>query len=301
MDSTEHNEENSEESETPNYRLLRSCLGLVLFVLGFFLLSIFVLYFAVYIESLSIWNPISLPSRCKIVSSSVDLRSSKVCELGLLNYKAKNVLYPYERKKFRCHYDYYWASVFKVEYTDHSGQSRLALAEAPNEALPSDCRPNFIAAWLTKDRFKVNETYKCWYSLGISNINIYEDGFFNCQAKDPSAIEMSVRYLILFMRISKSTLASANLLQSWGWGVVAGLITGFCSSFLLIFLVGLLRKFWSYHHQLSVTRWLALHCTAVRLKRVCFFVAYVSFSSWLAVQYLQRIGLPEVRVQYSRY
>ncbi|XP_031104471.1 uncharacterized protein LOC116007942 isoform X2 [Ipomoea triloba] len=260
MDSTEHNEENSEESETPNYRLLRSCLGLVLFVLGFFLLSIFVLYFAVYIESLSIWNPISLPSRCKIVSSSVDLRSSKVCELGLLNYKAKNVLYPYERKKFRCHYDYYWASVFKV-----------------------------------------NETYKCWYSLGISNINIYEDGFFNCQAKDPSAIEMSVRYLILFMRISKSTLASANLLQSWGWGVVAGLITGFCSSFLLIFLVGLLRKFWSYHHQLSVTRWLALHCTAVRLKRVCFFVAYVSFSSWLAVQYLQRIGLPEVRVQYSRY
>lgn len=69
MNSTEHDEENSEE-ETPNYRLLRSCWGLVLFVLGFFLLSIFVLYFAVYIESLSIWNPISLPSRCKIVSSS---------------------------------------------------------------------------------------------------------------------------------------------------------------------------------------------------------------------------------------
>lgn len=103
-----------------------------------------------------------------------------------------------------------------------------------------------------------------------------------------------------FMGILKSVFVSARLLKSWGWGVFAGLITGFCSSFMLIFLVGFLRKFKSYHHQLSVTRWLALHCTAVRLKRVCFFVAYVSFSSWLAMQYLQRIGLPDVRVHYSR-
>lgn len=38
---------------------------------------------------------------------------------------------------------------------DHSGQARSALAEAPNEALPSDCRPNFSGAWLTKDKFEV--------------------------------------------------------------------------------------------------------------------------------------------------
>lgn len=38
---------------------------------------------------------------------------------------------------------------------DHSGQARHALAEAPNEALPSDCRPNFSGAWLTKDKFEV--------------------------------------------------------------------------------------------------------------------------------------------------
>lgn len=38
---------------------------------------------------------------------------------------------------------------------DHSGQQRLAQAEAPSEALPSNCRPNFGAAWLTKDKFKV--------------------------------------------------------------------------------------------------------------------------------------------------
>lgn len=46
--------------------------------------------------------------------AGVDLRSSKICELGLLNYKAKRVFYPSERRKFRCRYDYYWASIFKV-------------------------------------------------------------------------------------------------------------------------------------------------------------------------------------------
>ena len=32
---------------------------------------------------------------------------------------------------------------------------QVAFAEAPNEALPVDCRPNFGVAWLTKDKFKV--------------------------------------------------------------------------------------------------------------------------------------------------
>ncbi|RVW93706.1 hypothetical protein CK203_043407 [Vitis vinifera] len=128
---------------------------------------------------------------------SVDLRSSKVCELGLLNYKAKHVFYPLEKRKFRCHYDYYWASVFKVEYKDSLGQTRLTLTEAPNEALPLDCRPNFGAAWLTKDKFKVNETYDCWYASGISKVSIYQDSFFSCQAKEPSTIEMIRRYSIL--------------------------------------------------------------------------------------------------------
>jgi hypothetical protein len=45
---------------------------------------------------------------------AVDLRSSKVCGIGLLNVKAQHVFYPFERDKFRCRYDYYWASVFKV-------------------------------------------------------------------------------------------------------------------------------------------------------------------------------------------
>ncbi|KAG6408249.1 hypothetical protein SASPL_131253 [Salvia splendens] len=133
------------------------------------------------------------------IYAGVDLRSSKVCELGLFNYKAKHVFYPFERKKYRCHYDYYWASVFehKVEYVDHSGQARYASAEAPKEALPYKCRPNFGAAWLTKDKFKVNETYECWYTLGVSKVNINNEGLFNCQAEDPDTVEMLKRYSIL--------------------------------------------------------------------------------------------------------
>lgn len=48
-----------------------------------------------------------------------------------------------------------WFSL-QVEYIDHSGQAKFAFAEAPNEALPYNCRPNFGAAWLTKDIFKVS-------------------------------------------------------------------------------------------------------------------------------------------------
>lgn len=51
------------------------------------------------------------------------------------------------------------SSVFaklQVEYEDYSsGQTMHALAEAPNEALPQICRPNFGAVWLAKDKFKV--------------------------------------------------------------------------------------------------------------------------------------------------
>ena len=39
---------------------------------------------------------------------AVDLRSSKVCGIGLLNVKAQHVFHPFERDKFRCRYDYYW-------------------------------------------------------------------------------------------------------------------------------------------------------------------------------------------------
>ncbi|XP_028960218.1 uncharacterized protein [Malus domestica] len=140
--------------------ILRWSLCLLLPILAFFSLSLFVAFVAVFVADSSIPSPISVPSQCRIVSSSVDLKSSKVCELGLFNYKAKHVFYPFEGRRFRCRYDYYWASIFKVEYKDQSsGQTQLALAEAPDEALPLNCRPNFGAAWLTKDKFKGDEDF----------------------------------------------------------------------------------------------------------------------------------------------
>ncbi|CAI9095098.1 OLC1v1030960C4 [Oldenlandia corymbosa var. corymbosa] len=221
--------------------------------------------------------------------AGVDLRSSKVCELGLLNYRAKHVFYPHERKKFRCHYDYYWASVFEVKYVDHSGQERLGSAEVPDEALPLNCRPSFGAAWLTKDKFKVNESYDCWYSLGISKVNMQHRGFLSCQAHDPSTFEMLRRYITLSLRILKSWFANSGSLDLWRLEVIAGIITGFVSALVTIFLLTFLRKLVS-----SLRQTMAERTYAASFGRVCFFLAYFTFMGWLTLEYAKRIGLPEI-------
>ncbi|KAK9276048.1 hypothetical protein L1049_005579 [Liquidambar formosana] len=276
--------------------LILRCFFALLFPLFALLsLSFLVGFVAVFIGDFSIHSPISVPSQCKIVSSSVDLRSSKVCELGLLNYKAKHVFYPFERKKFRCRYDYYWASVFKVEYKDHSsGQILLASAEAPNEALPLDCRPNFGVAWLTKDKFKVNETYNCWYTSGISSVNIYHDNFFSCQAKDPSTFEMIRRYTILSTRMLRSWFASRGRAKYWRWETVAGVVTGFSTSLISISFIRILQRMKSWLPRICIARRPQLAVCSTRFKRACFVVAYFSVMGWLAIQYGKRLGLPEV-------
>ncbi|CAK9179407.1 unnamed protein product [Ilex paraguariensis] len=273
------------EKKIKPHGLLLSCS----FALLFFPMSLTftLVVVAVFVGDLSISSPISVPSQCKIVSSSVDLRSSKVCELGLLNYKAKHVFYPSERKKLRCRYDYYWASVFKVEYIDHSGQVHISFAEAPNEALPSDCRPSFGIAWLIKDNFKVNETYDCWYTLGLSKVDVYRDSFFNCQAKDPSLFEMLRRYTILSTRISMSWFTTGARARHWRWEALLGVVTGFSTSLISISVLTLLRHVKSLH-LMNAMRILS------HLKRTCFVVVYFSFVGWLAIQYGKRLGHREI-------
>ncbi|MBA0709611.1 hypothetical protein Golax_024637, partial [Gossypium laxum] len=240
----------------------------------------------------------------------VDIRSSKVCELGLLNYKAKHVFYSSENSKFRCRYDYYWTSVFKVEYTDHSlGQMQLALTEAPNEALPVSCRPDFGVAWLTKDKFKVNETYDCWYISGTPTVKLYNDGFFSCQAKDPSLIEMMKRYLILFVfgcfeRYSENSTAAKPVkvweermkvseyrfpkgyARYWRSEVIAGIVTGFSASVITISFIRTLQ------HMKS---WLPQAINTVLIKRVCFLLVYFSVMGWLASHYWRRLSIPFIK------
>ncbi|XAR70727.1 hypothetical protein NMG60_11027696 [Bertholletia excelsa] len=268
---------------------------LLLFSLVALLSLSFLLGFAAaFFGNLSVSNPISVPSQCRIVSSSVDLRSSKVCELGLLNYKAKNVFSPFERKKFRCRYDYYWASVFKVEYKDHSGQTRFALAEAPNEALPLHCRPNFGAAWLTKDKFKVNETYDCWYTYGFSKVNIYHNNFFNCKVKDPSTVEMLKRYFFLSMRILESWFISRGKAWYWKWEAIAGVVTGFSTSLISITLIRILQQLKSYLCEICSIRTFPLALFTARLKQAFLFVAYFSFLGWLTIRNWRQLGLRDV-------
>ncbi|KAG4134663.1 hypothetical protein ERO13_D08G171200v2 [Gossypium hirsutum] len=254
------------------YMLLRIAFALLFPIFVFFLLSFLVCLLAIFMGELSISDPISAPTQCKIVSSSVDIRSSKVCELGLLNYKAKHVFYSSENSKFRCRYDYYWTSVFKVEYTDHSlGQMQLALTEAPNEALPVSCRPDFGVAWLTKDKFKVNETYDCWYISGTPTVKLYNDGFFSCQAKDPSLIEKMRRYLILSIKILKSWFSSKGYARYWRSEVIAGIVTGFSASIITISFIRTLQ------HMKS---WLPQAINTVLIKRLSL-LKDVSLSAYL--------------------
>ncbi|XP_020217941.1 uncharacterized protein LOC109801310 isoform X1 [Cajanus cajan] len=243
----------------------------------------------------SIPNPISLPSQCKIVSTGVDIRSSKICELGLLNYKAKDVFHHFERNKFRCRYDYYWASVFKVEYKDHfSGQTQVALAETPNEALPLYCRPNFGAAWLTQYKFKVNETYDCWYTSGISKVRLHQDNLFGCDAHEQSTLEKSRQYSTLAMEMVISWFSGRGRTKYWRWETLAGVITGFLTSFISITFIRFLQLLLSSIYKSFTTSIFPCRFNAVLIRRACFLLAYLSFVAWLAIEYGKRLGLVDI-------
>ncbi|XP_034900912.1 uncharacterized protein [Populus alba] len=298
-------DEMEKEIETPEngkkgfiYLAFRLTLALLFPIFAFLSLSILLGFLAIFMGHLSITTPLSLPSQCKILSSSVDLRSSKVCEPGFLNYKAKHVFYPYNRSKFRCRYDYYWASVFEVEYKDYSlGQTQFALAEAPNEALPLNCRPNFGAAWLTKDKFKVNKTYNCWYTSGILKVSLYRDDLFSCQAKDPSQVEMIKRFFILSKEMLHSLMVQKKGKAGY-WRCIAGVIAGFSTSIIAISFIIILQHIKSWFRLPSVARMFS-HTNIVFFKRTCFLVAYISFMGWLTIQYGKRLGLPEIRRVYN--
>ncbi|KAG5007868.1 hypothetical protein AAZX31_09G195100 [Glycine max] len=290
----------SQEQEAPKkngvvFVILRWILAILFPFLLFlsipFLLGLLVLMFA----DFSIPNPISLPSQCKIVSTGVDIRSSKICELGLLDYKAKDVFHHFERSKFRCRYDYYWASVFKVEYKDHfSGQTQVAFAEAPNEALPLYCRPNFGAAWLTQYKFKVNETYDCWYTSGISKVRLHQDSLFGCDAHEQSTLEKSRQYSTMAMEMVISWFSSRGRTKHWRWETLAGVVTGFLTSLISITFIRFLQLLLPSLYQ-SFTTWIfSWRVNAVLIRRACFLLAYLSFVAWLAIEYGKRLGLMDI-------
>ncbi|KAF8048783.1 hypothetical protein N665_2405s0002 [Sinapis alba] len=273
---------------------LRFCTVIVFSTIIFFILSFLLGVLVIILGELwvssSSSSSASLASRCKILSSSVDLRSSKVCGIGLLNVKAQHVFHPFERDKFRCRYDYYWASVFKVEYTDYlMGQTRLAFSEAPNEALPPECRPNFGAALLTKDNFKVNETYDCWYTLGIPKIKLYQNGFFGCQANDLSFTDIFKQYAVLVSKLLQSWFGGKGRPKYWRYDVIAGIVSGFSTSIITVFIVRILSnaKSWFPRACCSVKSQLSKVNLLVQVKRACLVIVYFYILGWMATQYLK--------------
>ena len=239
---------------------------------------------------------VSMPSTCRILSTGLDIRSSKVCELGLLNYKAKHVFYPSSNRRFRCHDDYYWASVFEVEYTEYfSGQTSYAMAEAPKEALPHNCRPDFGAVWSTTAKFKVNESYNCRYTLGSTKADIYSDKLFNCTAEDPSIIEMLKRIFVLFSKFCKSK----DFSSWWMLGyAAAGVVAGVLSSILITIAVRILRGVFLAAARRAVRNH-SIRVFAYRFKRACLLVAYISFVGWITLQYSKMVGLKELVLDFK--
>ncbi|KAK9667765.1 hypothetical protein RND81_13G010000 [Saponaria officinalis] len=288
----------AETKRKPRREVVQRCTFAVIFSLfSIFSLTYAFGFFAVLLATFSI-PPANFASQCRIVSSSIDLKTSKICELGLLNYKAKRVFYPSERRKFRCRYDYYWASIFKVEFRDHfSGQTLLGLAEAPKEALPSDCRPNFATAWLTKNTLKVNETYDCWYTSTHSKIELFKDSYFGCQAKDPSLSEMIRRYSILCMKIVQSSISDQLKAKNAGFGMVIGVIVGIFTAVITIVSFAICQTLLSSIPR-AVKRVLASIVRRVFMSRMFFLVAYFSVVGWVTIQYGKRLGLGELFVEY---
>ncbi|KAM0897851.1 hypothetical protein ACQ4PT_022285 [Festuca glaucescens] len=275
---------------------VRGVLGVAFPIAASFLFSFLVGIAGLALGGLSSSASVSMPSTCRILSTGVDIRSSKICELGLLNYRAKHVFYPSSNRRFRCHDDYYWASVFEVEYTEYfSGQTSYAMAEAPKEALPHNCRPDFGAAWSTTARFKVNESYSCRYTLGSTKADIYPDKLFNCTAEEPSIIEMLKRIFVLFSKSYMSKdFSSGRMLGYVAAGVVAGMLSSLVSTIVL-------RSFRGVF--LAAVRWAvsnhSIRVFAYRFKRACLLVAYVSFVGWITLQYSKMIGLKELLLDYK--
>ncbi|XP_039142035.1 uncharacterized protein LOC120279227 isoform X2 [Dioscorea cayenensis subsp. rotundata] len=293
MDSQEVLERESERGGEGSRFLARCCFSVFFVIAVSFSLSFLFGLVALAIGSTSASPPVSVPANCRIISSSVDIRFSKVCELGLLNYKANNVFYPLERSRFRCRHDYYWASVFEVEYKEYfSGHLRHAIAESPKEALPVACRPSFGTAWLTKMKFKVNGTYSCRYSLGTGKADIYPDELFNCEAKEPSKIEMLRRFFILFMKLNFSAdkAGSGREMAHLVAGLVSGMVIGMC----FIILIKSLRILWLTVTRHWAARKLQIKVFAARFRRVCLLVAYISTMGWLTIQYSKMVGLKQL-------
>lgn len=93
-------------------------------------------------------------------------------------------------------------------------------------------------------------------------------------------------------KILHSWFVSQEQAVFWRWETIAGVIAGFSTSLISISFIKLLQQMKSRLPQLFAARVLPLYM--IRFRRTCFLVAYISFMSWLAIQYGKRLGLLEI-------
>lgn len=153
-------------------------------------------------------KPSQVSTDCKILSAGIDLRWSKTCTPQYL-LKPEGSLKV--RSKFRCYFDYYWASVFKVELRPYSSDLLVeAVSEVPRAALPAHCRPDFGPLWILKEKYQVNGTYPCKYSPGSSGVvDIVEDLFAKCKAEKVTILNL-IRQALMVIFFSEQWILSST-------------------------------------------------------------------------------------------
>ncbi|XP_042388820.1 uncharacterized protein LOC121980718 isoform X1 [Zingiber officinale] len=286
--------DSSATSKAGEGRTGRICSGFCFCVISYFVVSFLTSFLlgllGLAIDRFSASAAVAIPTTCRILSSGVDLKASKVCQLGTLNHKANGAFYHLKKATFRCHYDYYWASIFEVQFEEYfSGQIFHAVAEVPKEALPHDCRPDFGIAWLTTLKFKVNETYGCKYLPVSQKVDIYSDGLFGCKAKQFSTSNPIMPYINLLMGL---------FIEAEGPGsntvyVARGFICGFLVSMLTVATAECFR--------ILAGAMARRQTCIVWLQRVCIIVAYFSAMAWLILQYGKMIGLNQLLFDSKTY
>jgi hypothetical protein len=143
-----------------------------------------------------------LSTSCKIISKGVDLRSAKVCELKYVTHMPTISSSGHTgRSKLRCYFDYYWTSVFKVEFRPHFSEAAVeAAAESPAEVLPIDCRPDFRTVWHAKERFQINEDYPCKYNpSNLQRVELVQNFTGNCTVEEPPMSTISRHFWTLYV------------------------------------------------------------------------------------------------------
>lgn len=235
-------------------------------------------------------RPSQISTNCRILSTSVDLRSTKMCTPQLLP-DTQQTIQP--RSKFRCYFDYYWASVFKVEFEPHLlGLHVQARAEIPREALPAFCRPGFGATWTLKEMYQINWTYPCKYTPGnLEMVEMTENWFANCKADELTVLNLIKQVWIMLFFSEQSIFYGSSQAGFIFWKALAAVSFGMCCS---IFVTGFAKTIRQLRFMMSNSKELSdleVVYFEARLQITCIFVATLGGAVWYIGQKELSLGL----------